>query len=258
MNTKTVAKFDDSRYQTDVYRRTKPAKYSDDASDIKYIRPRVIAPNAFQGPLRGIAWSNVGTSHAVVTTTDLGLATLVQPPNFTTIPLLHSINGERIIDEYRELSKLTEVLCVTILRCCNLETHNRAQVLQIEWLEKNIHQNRSTIEKMYKSELENAKKLLYEGNQSKPALETKANALDKTIPGYDEQYKYILAKRDQTSQELFNYEQRIAQNNAEAQFLHRRIRNLDDESKFYLLKNQALHARQIRLRYLFDEENFAK
>ncbi|CAF0866652.1 unnamed protein product [Adineta ricciae] len=258
MNTKTVAKFDDSKYQSDVYQRTKPTRSNEDASGIKYIRPRVIAPNAFQGPLRGIAWSNVGTSHAVVTTADHGLATLVQPPNFSTIPSLHSINGERIIDEYRELSKLTEVLCVTILRCCNLETHNRAQVLQIEWLENNIHQNRSTIEKMYKNELENAKKLLYEGTQSKPELETKANALDKKIPSYDEQYKYILAKRDQTTQELFNYEQRIAQNNAEGQFLHRRTRNLDDESKFYLLKNQALHARQVRLRYLFDEENFAK
>ncbi|CAF0866559.1 unnamed protein product [Adineta ricciae] len=241
-----------------MYQRTKSTRSDDDASGIKYIRPRVIAPNAFQGPFRGIAWSNVGTNHAVVTTNDLGLATLVQPPNFTTIPSLHSINGERIIDEHRELSKLTEVLCVTILRCCSLETHNRAQLLQIEWLEKNIHQNRSIIEKMYKSELENAKKLLYEGSQSKSALETKANALDKKIPSHDEQYKYILAKRDQTSQELFNYEQRIAQNNAEAQFLHRRTRNLDDESKFYLLKNQALHARKTRLRYLLDEENFAK
>ena len=69
------------------------------------------------------------------TTTTHGLASLVQTPRFSTISSIHSINGERIIDELRELSRVTETLGNTILQCCNLEAHNRAQELQIEWLE---------------------------------------------------------------------------------------------------------------------------
>ncbi|CAF4844176.1 unnamed protein product, partial [Rotaria magnacalcarata] len=59
-------------------------------------------------------------------------------------------------------------------------------------------------------------------------------------------------------QELFEYERKIAQNNAECQFLQRRLHHFDEENKFYLLKNKTLHDRKVRLRYELDEEIFSQ
>ncbi|UJR35623.1 hypothetical protein I4U23_028373 [Adineta vaga] len=261
MPSNSVVKFDDTKYKSSEYHRAKSPSSKYDSPVIQYIRPRVIVSNpsdTFQGPFRGIAWAKVGSNRPPTTTTDLGLATLIQPSRFATIPSLHSIDGERIIDEYRELSKLTEILCTTILKCCHLDTHNRAQELQIEWLEKQGYENSSIIEKLFRNQIENAKKLQYQTSQTKPALETKFNSALKETSTNDKQYQQILSKRDQISKVIFDYERQIAQNSAECQFIQRRIRNLDDESKFYLLKNQALDARKIRLRYELDEERFAR
>jgi chromosome segregation ATPase len=257
----TAARFDDMKYNYSKFDRTTWAAPHDSRTVIKYIAPRVIAPktsNSFQGSSRGVAWSRVGLSLPPATPTDSGLATFVQSSTYSTISSLHSIDGERIIDEQRELSQITETLAQTILQWCCLGTHNRAVELQIEWLEQRINENRSIIEQMFRTEIESAKKQVKETLQNKPALETKVLEALKAIPGNDEKYQKLLSKRNALNKELFDFERKIAQNNAESQFLQRRTRQLDDESKFYLLKNQAFDSQRVRLRYELDEEKFAQ
>ncbi|CAF0945835.1 unnamed protein product [Adineta steineri] len=261
MDMATNVKFVDTKYTLTGFNPSTKVSPNNPTTTIKYIAPRVITPNlanSFQGPFRGVAWSKVGSNiPTTATSTDHGLATLVHGSKFSTIPAIHSIDGERIIDEHRELSKLTEILCDAILRCCTLEAHNHAQELQIEWLDKNIHHNRVTIEKLFLTEMDSAKQLKKDTLQHKTKLETKLNTADEKTNTCEEKYKQILTKRNAFSKQLFDFERDIAQNNVESQFLQRRIHNLEDESNFYTLKNQNLHARKNRLCYELDEEKFS-
>jgi chromosome segregation ATPase len=259
----TEVKIDDNKYYSGKLDRTTSAPRHNPGTIIKYIAPRVISSNisgCIQGSPHGFAWCNIGSTFptALTTTASLGLASLVEHSLYTTIPSIHSINGERIIDEHRELSRLTETLGDVILQCCTLEVHNNAQELQIEWLESHRHENGLIISKMYQAEISSAKKIIDEKLEHKPALEKKLNETEKSTSVFDEQYQQLLAKRNAFSRELFDFERQIAQNNAESQFLQRRIHHLDDESKFYLLKNHALHARKVRLRHEYDEEIFSQ
>jgi len=256
----TDIKFDDAKYNPDEFDRTTSAPSHNSTTIIKYITPRVIAPNvsnSFQGSSGSLGRSNVNTNFPTTTTTTHGLASLIQTPRFSTISSIHSINGERIIDELRELSRVTETLGNTILQYCNLEAHNRAQELQIEWLETHSHENSLIIEKKFQTEMESAQKLINESSNQKSILETKLNEASRTTIGYDEQYQQLLSKRNISSKDLFNLERQIAQNNAESQFLQRLIRSLDDETKFYILKNRILYDRKVRLRYELDDEIFS-
>ena len=218
---------------------------------IKYITPRVISsrvPTSYPGSLNSLNQSPIGTTH--------GLATL-NPNRFSTIPSIHSIDGERMIDEFRELSRVTETLANTILDYCKLLAHNRAQELHIEWLDNHSQENSSVIEKIFRTEIENVQKLFAESLAKKSTCEMKLTETSRTTLNYDEQYKQLLVKRTQSSRELFDLERQIAQNNAEAQFLKRRIHHFDDQMKYYLFKNHLLHERKARLRYEFDQEIFS-
>ena len=95
-------------------------------------------------------------------------------------------------------------------------------------------------------------------HNQKSILETKLNETSRATLAYDEQYQQLLSKRNISSKELFDLERQIAQNNAESQFLQRRIHNFDDETKFYILKNRILYDRKVRLRYELDEEIFSQ
>jgi hypothetical protein len=254
-------KFDGDKYDPNKFNRSTSAPAHKSSTIIKYIQPRVVGPNlsnSFQGVLRSTAWSNVSSNfQTTAKTASHGLATLVQSSTFSTLSPMHSIDGERSIDEHRELSKVTETLANAIMQCSNLEAHNGAQELQIEWLETHSEQNSLTIDKMFRIEMDSAKTLINEKLHQKPLLQRKFDDTQKTTLAHDEQYRQLLAKRNTFSKELFDFERRIAQNAAESQFLHRQIHNLDDESKFYRLKNQNLHARKVRLRFELDEDIFS-
>jgi chromosome segregation ATPase len=255
----TDIKFDDNKYNSNEFDRTTSAPSHNSTTIIKYITPRVIVPNvsnSFQGSLDGLPLSNINSNFPPTATTH-GLASLIQMPRFSTISSIHSIDGERIIDELRELSRVTETLGNTILQYCNLETHNRAQELQIEWLENHGYENGLIIEKMYQTEIESAQKLINECLNKKSILEIKLNEITRTINAYDEQYQQLLSKRNISSKELFDLERQIAQNNAESQFLKRRIQNFENEIQFYILKNRVLYDRKVRLRYELDQEIFS-
>jgi hypothetical protein len=256
----TDIKFDDTKYNSGGIDRTTSTPPHNSTTIIKYITPRVITSsvsNNLQGSFSSTGWSNVNANFPPTATT-YGLASLVQTPRFSTISSIHSIDGERIIDELRELSQVTETFGNTILQYCNLEAHNRAQELQIEWLKTHGYENSLIIEKMFQTEMESAQKLINESLNQKSILETRLNEITTTTLTYDEQYQQLLSKRNISNKELFDLERQIAQNNAESQFLQRRTRQLDDESKFYLLKNQVFDGQRVRLRYELDEENFAQ
>ncbi|CAF3384264.1 unnamed protein product [Rotaria sp. Silwood1] len=260
MDIDTSIKFDDSIYRSNAYNRNTTAPPHNSKTIIKYIAPRVIKTNSInnaQGLNRGVCWSNVASQFATVKITH-GLASLAQNPKFSTMPSIHSIDGERIIDEQRELSRVTETLSNTIIKFCTLQAHNRVHELQINWLEKQLKENSIIVERMFQTEMESAKKIIRETLQQKSGLEKKLNDADKTKQANDRQYEQILAKRNTYSKDLFDLERQIAQNIAESQFLQRRVRHFDDENKFYLSKNQVLHDRKVRLRYELDEEIFAQ
>lgn len=255
----TDIKFDDTKYISNEFDRPTTTPSHNATTIIKYITPRVITPNlsnSFQGSLNNLSAPNIHSNFSSAITTH-GFASLNQTPRFSTISSIHSIDGERIIDEFRELSRLTETLGNTILQYCNLDAHHRVQELQIEWLEKRLHENSLIIEKKFQSEMESAQKLINESLNKKPSLETKVNETNRTTLAYDEQYQQLLTKRKISSKELFDLERQIAQNNAESQFLKRRIHHFDDEMKFYILKNRILYDRKVRLRYELDEQIFS-
>lgn len=201
---------------------------SESSTIIRYITPRVISSS----------------------TTTHGRATL-HPNRFSTISSIHNI------DEFRELSRLTETLAKTILDYYKLFAHNRVQELQIEWLNNHSQENSSIIEKIFRTEIEHVQKLLTESLAKKSTCELKLTETSQTTVNCDEQYKQLLARQIQSSREIFDYEREIAQNNAEVQFLKRRIHHFDDQMKFYLFKNHLLHERKTRLRYEYDQEIFS-
>lgn len=255
----TDIKFDDTKYQSNEFDRTTTASSHNTTTIIKYISPRVITPNlstSFQGSLNNLSTSNISLTYPSTTTTH-GLASLNQTPRFSTISSIHSIDGERIIDEFRELSRVTETLGNTILQYCNLEANIRAQELQIEWLGNHLHENSIIIEKKFQTEMESAQQLINESLNKKSSFEIKLNETNRTTLAYDEQYQQLLSKRTLTNKDLFDLERQIAQNNAESQFLKRRIHYFDDEMKFYILKNRILYDRKVRLRYELDEQIFS-
>ncbi|CAF2785426.1 unnamed protein product [Rotaria sp. Silwood2] len=256
----TSIKFDDSIYKSAEYYRNTSAPSHDSKTIIKYIAPRVIKANPTNNPQglhRCIAWANVGSNFAT-TAVSHGLASLIQNSKYSTMSSIHSIDGKRIIDEQRELAQVTETFGNTIVKYCTLQAHNRIHELQIQWLEKHLKENGVIVEKMFQIEMESAKKIIHETLQQKSNLEKKINEADRTTKAHDKQYEQLLAKRNTYSQDLFEFERKIAQNNAESLFLQRRIHHFNDENKFYLSRNQVLHDRKVRLRYELDEEIFAQ
>jgi DNA-binding FrmR family transcriptional regulator len=251
-----------TNYSLDEYERTAGASFSNQGAVVKYISSRVVGHNLSQHLPGGwfcFPWASLSPNVVVpASTTTVGLALTGHTPNFTTISSIHSINGERFIDELRELSRLTEILGNVILQCCSLETHIRAQQLQIEWLLTHQGQNSSIIEMTFRTEIEGAKKLLQKKRGLKGPLEKQCEEIIATTEANEEQYQQVLMRRNTYGQELFDLERQVTQNNAEAQFLQRRVHHLDEESKFYVVKNQALQARQTRLRLELDQENFAQ
>lgn len=249
--------FDSARYQpVDV----SSTPWDNTDPQVKYIIPRVVGHSFsrnLQSSVYGPGWPSLAPSHhTLATTTALGLAAFSQTTSFTTISAIHSINGQRIIDELRELSRLTELLGNVILECCVLETHLRAQQLQLEWLQTHQAKNANVIQAMYLNEIEAAEKLLRSKREMKLELESKINETQKTLTGNEEEYRQILHERTDFDQEIFTLERQIAQNNAEIQFLQRRVHYFDEQSKFYILRNESLEARKARLRYDLDEDTF--
>ena len=261
----TVAQVTRNTYDSGELDRPTTATSFDSRTVIKYIAPRTLGinhANSFQGSLRNFALANVGSNlnptGPTATTTSHGLASLVHTPTFSTISPMQSIDGDRAIDEYRELSKLNQTLTDNVLLCCSLDAHNRAQELQLQWLERHANKNSATIEQMFRTEVDSAKQLIYDARRSRPDLEQKLNDIHQTTLGNDELYQQLLSKRNTVSKDLFNYQRLLAQNRAESEFLSARLQEFTDEIQFYTLKNNSLHARQVKLRYELDEETFAK
>lgn len=265
MAVNTVAQATRNAYDSDELDRPTTATSFDSKTVIKYIAPRTLGinhSNTFQGSLRNFTLANVGSNlnptGPTATTTSHGLASLVHTPTFSTISPMQSIDGERAIDEYRELSKLNQTLTDNVLLCCSLDAHNRAQELQVQWLQRHANKNSATIEQMFRTEIDSAKHLIYDARRSKPDLEQKLNDIHQTTLGNDELYQQLLSKRNTVSKDLFTYQRQLAQNRAEAEFLSARLQEFTDEIQFYTLKNNSLHARKVKLRYELDEETFAK
>jgi hypothetical protein len=255
-------KLHDSKYELKELDRPTTAPPYESSTVIKYMGPRTLGvnlSNSVQGSLRNFATSNIGPGFGTSpVTTSLGLVSLVQSSTLSTISPLHSIDGDRVIDEHRELSKLNETLSENILQCCNIDTHNRAQELQIEWLKTHANKNSSTIEKMFRTEIQTARQLLDDASRHKPDLEKKLNDVHQTTLANDEHYQKLLSKRNAANTEIFEHQRQLAQNRAESEFLRCRTQFFNDEVQFYSLKNSSLEARQVKLHYELDEEIFAK
>jgi len=243
---------DVSKYESQELDRPTTARSYKSTTVIKYIATRTLCPNlsnSFQGSLRNFDFipSPLTTSH--------GLASLVENSRLSS---LDSINGELTIHEHRDLSKLTETLTETVLNCYNLDVHNRAQELQIEWLEKNANKNSIIIEKMFRTEIQTGRQLIEDTLRYKTDFEKQLNDIHQATLANDKHYQQLLAKRNMIHKELFEYQRKSAQNHAESEFLRYRIQMFNDEIQFYTLKNNSLQARKVKLEYEFNEEIFAK
>lgn len=227
---------------------------------VKTINPLVVAQNYPRSASSSIA----GLSGALPTilfespakTTTIGLAAMSQN-QFKTIPLIHSINGERIIDEIRELADLNQFLSDTIVECCYLESLIRDKEHQINVLNNKEGQSADTIRKIFNEKLEKLDNNLRKQKLNRNTLDKDFRDGEQTIGEQENIYERLLTKRNDIGNEIFENERKIAQNGAENLFLQRRIRDLQEECQFYLLKNQALEARKSRIRFELDEETFA-
>ena len=251
-----------NKYRSEALDRPTTAPPYKPTTFVRYIAPRTIGLNPskdFQGSLRHFSMSNLESNYVLPKmTTSFGLASLVQSSLILTNPTMHSINGEHINDEYHELSKLNETLNDTVLRSYQLDVHNRAQELQIELLETNANRNSLTIKKMFQAEMETARKLIDDASRYKTDLKKKLDDTHQTTLTCDEQYQQLLSKRNSKNKELFDYQHKLAQNRAEAEFLRSRIQHFNEEINFYTLKNNLLQARQVKLSHELDEEIYAK
>ena len=209
---------------------------------IKYMATRSLCPDLSNSSLRNFP-TPLTTTH--------GLASLIE----NSIP---SIDDELITHEHRDLLKLTETLAETILHCCDLDVHNRAQELQIEWLKNNSNKNSATIEKMFRTEIQTGRQLIEDTFRYKSDYEKQLNDIHQTTIANDQHYQQLLAKRNTIHRELFEYQRRLAQNRAESEFLRIRTRMFNDEMQFYKLKNNALNARKVKLEYELNEELYGK
>ena len=244
-------------YPVDELERPTTANSFSSQTVVKYIGPRTLGlnhTNSFQGSLRSFHLTNSSSSTPSFVTSH-GLAALVQPTNISP---LQSVDGDRTIDEFRQLSKLNQTLNEQIILCCQLEAQIRAQQLQIEWLERHASQNGQQIEKMFRTEIESAQRLISDARRYKSDFERKLNDIHQTTLASDEHYQQLLAKRNNMNKDLFKYQRQLAQNRAEIEFLRARIQQFSEEIQFYSLKNDSLHARQVKLRYELDEEVFGK
>lgn len=260
MDSNTSAQLNQDYYQLDRYNQSTSMVSKDPNIGVKYIMPRAIKPVSSTDPAttsRSKGWLKVGSNFPMAAKTH-GLASLVQNSTFSTIPAIKSINGDCIIDEQRELAKVTEELGNVIVKYCTLTAHNRFRELQIHWFMQHRKETSSVIDKMYKTEIESAKSIIQETAEQNANLDRKLSEASKTIKGCDTQYAKLLARRTEYSQDLFNQERNIAQNNAESQFLRRRITYFEEHNKFYLFRNQVLHDRKARLRCELDEEIFTQ
>jgi chromosome segregation ATPase len=258
----TVVNIDDSKYDSDELDRPTTAPPYNSTAVIKYMSTRTLGlnlSNSFQGSLRNFELSNSRPNFLPSpVTTSHGLASLVESSPLSRISSFDSIDGELMIDEHRDLSKLNETLTENILHCCNLDAHNRAQELQLEWLEKNANKNCLTIEKMFRTEIQTGRQLIEDTLRYKSDLEKKLNDIHQATLANDEHYQQLLSKRNAINKELFEYQRQLAQNRAESEFLRSRIQLFNEEIQFYKLKNNSLQARKVKLNYELDEEIFAK
>jgi len=253
---------DDSKYDSDELDQPTTSPSYKSTAVIKYMATRTLGlnlSNSFQGSLRHFDLSNSDSNLIPSSvTTSHGLASLVEGSTLSRISSFDSIDGELIIDEYHDLSKLNETLAEHILHCCNLDAHNHAQELQIEWLKKNANKNSLTIEKMFRIEIQTGQQLIEDTLRSKSDLEKQLNDIHQATLTNDQHYQQLLSKRNTTNKELFQYQRQLAQNRAESEFLRSRIQLFNEEIQFYKLKNNSLQARKVKLQYELDEEIFNK
>ncbi|CAF1316041.1 unnamed protein product [Rotaria magnacalcarata] len=256
-------KIDHSAYDSQSLNRPTTASAFHSTSVMKYMAPRTLGLNlssTFQGSLRSFALPGVDSTLLKPTVTaNYGLVALVQnAPSSSIISPLRNFDGESIIDENRELSKLNETLSDNVLLCCHYEVHNRAQESQIELLQANSNKNSMTIEKMFQAETETAHQLIEDASRYKSDLNKKLDDIHQATLAHDEHYQQLLAKRNATNKDIFEYQRQLAQNRAESEFLRCRVQQFNDEINFYTLKNNILQAREAKLRYELDEEIFAQ
>ncbi|CAM2712638.1 unnamed protein product [Rotaria socialis] len=255
-------KIDHSAYDSQSLNRPTTASAFHSTSVMKYMAPRTLGLNlssSFQGSLRSFALPSVDSSLLASTATaNYGLVALVQNAPSSIVSPLRNFDGEFVIDEHRELSKLNETLADNVLLYCHYEVHNRAQESQIELLQANSNKNSMTIEKMFQTEIETAHQLVEDASRYKSDLNKKLDDIHQATLAHDEHYQQLLAKRNATNKDIFEYQRQLAQNRAESEFLRCRVQQFNDEINFYTLKNNILQAREAKLRYELDEEIFAQ
>ena len=258
MTTNASASLDIVNYDSANLDRVSTASSHTKATIMKYIAPRTVGvnhPSTFQGSLRNFAMTRPGAPPA----TTKGLASLVPHSGLPIVSPLQRVNGgDRAIDEQRDLSRITQTLADKVVQCSDLDAHNRALEMQIDWLERHANKNTETIADMFRTEAQSADQLAQDAKRHTPELERKLKDVHRTTLSNDEHYQKLLAKRNALAKDIFGYQRQMAQNRAESEFLTARLQQFTDEVQFYTLKNDSLHARQVKLRYELDEERFAR
>ena len=182
------------------------------------------------------------------------MGSLVSSPNISRISSSDSID----VDEDDDLAKFTDRFVETAVNCSSFDVQSRVQEMQLEWLDKNTDKNASTIEKIFRTEIETGRQRIEDTLRYKSDYERQLNDIHQATLANDELYQQLLAKRNAIHRELFEYQRQLAQNRAESEFLRQRIQMFNDEMEFYRLKNHSLAARKYKLQYDLDEEISAR
>lgn len=230
-------------YPRELHRTTSIPTYTS-STVIKYMATRNLCPN--------LSNSHQGIRRSLDFSTPIG--SFVSSPNVSRISSSDSIDGT----EPEDLTKFTDRFSETAMHYSDLDVQNRVQEMQLAWLDKNADKNASTIEKMFRTEMQSGRQRIEDASRYKTDHERQLNEIHRATLANDEHYQQLLAKRNAIHRELFDYQRQLAQNRAESEFLRHRIQMFNDEMEFYRLKNHSLEARKYKLQYDFDEEILAK
>lgn len=182
-------------------------------------------------------------------TTSHGFASIIQQEDRTDVVPL---------SEQRDLSKLTDTLTDYVLECCTLDAHNRAQELQIEWFDNNTDRNVSTIERLFRTEIQSKRQMIDNNQRIKSELEKQLENIQEATTANQQYYQQILAKRNALHKDLVTYQQQLAQTRAESEFVRDRIQLYNEEIQYYKLKIPLLKARKEKFQIDIDDELFSR
>ncbi|CAF0765496.1 unnamed protein product [Didymodactylos carnosus] len=236
------------------------------ASDQRTLTPYISRDGIYK-PSNRSSWVAVGDNRQnfYKTPNNLGLASLlgvggigvpIRPIQSQNV-IVNRISNERNEDR-RQLIDTNNMLAEYVQKVRFLEATNQALQRQIQLFGNHSGQNSVTIKHMFETETQSGNKTIDDIKQDKKRLQSKFKDAEQSLGKFRDRYMQLLATRNQLGREIFDYHRKIAQNDAEINLIKRRIADMDDETRFYSLKNQPYEYKEDQLRQDIDNDLFSR